>query len=301
MRNKYDGYMILKFLLMTLVISWSIWIPMALNRLNIIEFEIPIIIGQSIGALGPLISLFVLNRLSKGSMKVKEIFDSIRLKGERSIWLVPAAVLLPLLTIIGNFISFISRNEVDFNIFRLESLESFGFGLIGLIPLLFFTGLLSSPFFEEPCWRGYALGELQRRLGREIGSLLLGTYWWIWHQPINIANGINVTLYSYLLMLSHSLIIDSVYNLSNRNLLSAMFAHSSLIVISIFIYQSTNPYVIVTFLIAIITLRIAESKIKKTNSDYTEEKDSPQPKNSLSKQYKISINHIKIKKGVILK
>ncbi|MFX1378034.1 MAG: CPBP family intramembrane glutamic endopeptidase [Promethearchaeota archaeon] len=283
---------------MSLVISWSIWIPMALNRINIIEFEIPIIIGQSIGALGPLITLFILNKLSQGSMGVKDIFNSIRLKGERSIWLVPAAILLPILTITGNFIDFIMGNETNFNILRFENIELFGYGLIGLIPLVFFTGLLSSPFFEEPCWRGYALGELQKRLGREIGSLLLGTYWWIWHQPINIANGINVSLYSYLLMLSYSFIIDSFYNLSNRNLLSAMLAHSSLIVISTFFYQSNNLYILLTFLIGIFTLRIVESKIKKTALKFKEEKNKPQPKNSLSQQYKISIDHIKIEKGV---
>ncbi|MFX0023264.1 MAG: CPBP family intramembrane glutamic endopeptidase [Candidatus Hermodarchaeota archaeon] len=292
MKNNYDGYMILKFFLMALIISWLIWIPMALNRLNIIEFEIPIIIGQSIGALGPLISLFILNKLSKRSLGVKEIFNSIRLKGERTIWLIPAAVTLPILTIIGNIIKFFVNNEIVLNILNLEAVELYGYGLIGLIPLLLFTGLLSSPFFEEPCWRGYALSELQRRFGREIGSLLLGTYWWVWHQPINIANGLDVSFYSYLLMLSHSLIIDSLYNLSNKNLLSAMFAHSSLIVVSVFVYQSNNLYIFLPFLIAIFTLRILEWKRKKTDLSSEEEKVFPQPEISLHKQDKIDINYI---------
>jgi len=281
LKKLIERYQVLIFFLMALAISWSIWIPMALDRLNIIQFKIPIIVGQSIGAFGPLISLFLLDKISKGAIGVKEIFDSIRIKGERVVWLFPAALTLPLLTIAGNIINFLVGSESQLNILKSEPLELLGYGLIGVIPLLLFAGLLSSPLFEEPGWRGYGLSKLQGRFGRHIGSLLLGTYWWLWHQPINIANGFEVTLYSYLLMLSHSFIFDSIYNLSNKNLLSAMFAHSSAIVTYTFIYQSDNLYVLLIFLIAIITMRILEWKRKESISAFKEEQVVIQHEKSL--------------------
>ncbi|MFX0056714.1 MAG: CPBP family intramembrane glutamic endopeptidase [Candidatus Hodarchaeota archaeon] len=260
MKKSVEKYMILIFFLMALTLSWLIWIPMALGQLDIINFKIPIIVGQSIGGLAPLFSMILLDKISKGAISIKEIFDHIRLKGKKTMWLPISAVTLPFLTIIGNLINFLVGNEIYLFIFKNEPLETLGLWLIGIIPLLFFAGLLSSPLFEEPCWRGFALGVLQGRFGRQIGSLLVGSFWWIWHQPINIANGLEVTLYSYLLMVGHSFIIDSLYNLSNKNLLTAMFAHSSLIVTTTFIYSSNNPFVLLMFLLAIIILRILEWK-----------------------------------------
>jgi len=216
--------------------------------------------GKASGSMAEALEAILGNRISKGAINIKEIFDRIRLRGKKNLWLPIAAVTLPLLTIIGNLINFLVGNEIHLFIFKNEPLEALGFWLIGIIPLLFFAGLVSSPLFEEPCWRGFALGMLQGRFGRQIGSLLLGSFWWIWHQPINIANGLEISFYSYLLMVSHSFIIDSLYNLSNKNLLAAMFAHSSLIVTFNFIYSSNNPYILLLFLFGIISLRILEWK-----------------------------------------
>ncbi|MFX0001650.1 MAG: CPBP family intramembrane glutamic endopeptidase [Candidatus Hodarchaeota archaeon] len=284
MKTFIERYQALIFFLIAIIFSWLIWIPMALDQLNIIQFKIPIIVGQTIGALGPLITLFILNKILRGALGAKEIFDSIRIKGEKTIWLFPAALTIPLLTISGNIVNFFIGNETQLNILKTGALELYSYGLIGLIPLLFFASLLSSPLFEEPCWRGYGLGKLQRIFGREIGSLFLGTYWWLWHQPINIANGLEVSLYSYLLMLSHSFIIDSFYNLSNKNLLSAMFTHSSIIVSYNFIYQSKNLFVLLMFLIGILTLRTLEWRKKKEGSTFKQQEISIQPESSLYRQ-----------------
>ena len=119
-KKAIERYQTIIFFLVTLALSWSIWIPMALNRLNIIQFNIPIIIGQTIGALGPLITLFILNKTSKGAIEVKEIFDSIRIKGEKTIWLLPAALVIPLLTIIGNIFNFLIGTETQLNILKTE-------------------------------------------------------------------------------------------------------------------------------------------------------------------------------------
>jgi membrane protease YdiL (CAAX protease family) len=68
--------------------------------------------------------------------------------------------------------------------------------------------LLTSPLFEEPAWRGFALGSLQARLGREVGSLVVGLLWWLWHQPMNLTFGLEPTLYSAISMVALSLMGD---------------------------------------------------------------------------------------------
>ncbi|MFW9976075.1 MAG: hypothetical protein ACFFDQ_12465, partial [Candidatus Thorarchaeota archaeon] len=75
---------------------------------------------------------------------------------------------------------------------------------------------------------------------REIGSLLVGSYWWLWHQMSNISFGLYPTILGYFSMLGQSFAIDSMFNLSRRNLLVAMFAHQSLFITFTYLYRS--PY-----------------------------------------------------------
>ncbi|MFX1514736.1 MAG: hypothetical protein ACFFC6_00360 [Promethearchaeota archaeon] len=62
--------------------------------------------------------------------------------------------------------------------------------------------------------------------------------WWLWHIPINIANGVEITIFSYLSMIVASLAIDTIYMMSDRNLLTAMIIHSSLIVQFSYMYYN---------------------------------------------------------------
>lgn len=257
---------LLIYFVFVLIISWAVWIPMALNNLKIIVFEIPLLLGSTIGAFGPLITLIILEKLTKRRVSADEIFKTIRLRsGPGRRWLIIAAVIFPLLTIGGTLLNFAVGNEANLQVLAPAPLQDLGWWLIGLIPLTFCGMLFSSPLLEEPGWRGFALGQLQEKFGRQLGSIMLGSFWWIWHVPLNIASGLNITIYSYCLMVAHSFLIDSIFNSSQKNLLSAMFAHASIWLTFTYFYSGTdNWYVVGIFIATVVVLRFWEWKKEKS-------------------------------------
>ena len=50
-------------------------------------------------------------------------------------------------------------------------------------------GLVSSPFFEELGWIGFATPELRKRFGVLATGLMMGVLWGLWHYPIFSASG----------------------------------------------------------------------------------------------------------------
>jgi uncharacterized protein len=42
---------------------------------------------------------------------------------------------------------------------------------------------------EEPGWRGFALPRLTERLGPNMGRLILGSAWPLWHLPLFVVAG----------------------------------------------------------------------------------------------------------------
>ena len=69
---------IILFYIISFGIAWIFWIPMALNHPEIIHFKIPMIVGQSIGAFAPLLSLFIISRLTKNKKMFVNYFISIK-------------------------------------------------------------------------------------------------------------------------------------------------------------------------------------------------------------------------------
>jgi membrane protease YdiL (CAAX protease family) len=242
-----------------MVIGWFWWIQMVLGFWPI---EL-IIIPSSLGGISPILTLMILQKYSDHAVDVDKIFNTTHTWRKRIPWLVLSALMLPIVTTIGNVLSFIVGNEAQLNLLNPELVE-LGLALIVIVPLTFFPGLLTSPLFEEPGWRGFALPKLQSRFGRECGSLIIGSYWWLWHQMSNLYWGLYPTPISYLLMLGYSFAIDSLFNLSRRNLLAAMFAHQSLFIVNTYLYKTANElsalFILAVIWTSVLVLRIFESR-----------------------------------------
>jgi len=261
---------LISYFLMVLIISWSFWIPMALHKLSIINFPIPVIVGSTIGAFSPLITLIIFEKITKGTISLNAILSTYRPNRQQIPWLILAAVIIPLSYVFANIFFYLSGLQGTLTIMTEETLESLGFWLFIIIPVTFFaTVLFSSPLGEEPGWRGFAIPRLQSKFGLNLGSLILGTFWWTWHQPINVANGLEMSLFSYFTMVLSSFIYDSLFNLSKRRILTAMFAHASTFITNIYIVVNRNNWWVVGILfLIVISLRFYEVK-KSKDQDIT--------------------------------
>ncbi|TFG11276.1 MAG: CPBP family intramembrane metalloprotease [Promethearchaeota archaeon] len=263
---------LISYFMMVLIISWSFWIPMALHKCHIIYFPIPIIVGSTIGAFSPLITLIIFEKITKGSISLNTILSTYKPNRQQIPWLILAAFIIPLSYVIANIFFYLNGLQSTLTIMTEEPFESLGFWLFIIIPVTFFaTVLFSSPLGEEPGWRGFAMPRLQSKFGLNLGSLMLGTFWWTWHQPINVANGLEISLFSYITMVLSSFIYDSLFNLSKRRILTAMFAHASTFITNIYIVVNSNNWWIVAILfLFVILLRIYEIKKNKIQLENSE-------------------------------
>ena len=79
--------------------------------------------------------------------------------------------------------------------------------------------------WEEPGFRGYALGRLEERFGLSVAPLVLGVFWIVWHLPLFLAG---IILWSDVItILAVSVVIAAVYHVGRESVLIAMLMHAT--------------------------------------------------------------------------
>ncbi len=239
------------------LISWASWTIMYLVYQGS-EPSLVVYIFSSIGGLGPLLALAILQKLSSGEISVRQILSQIKIRQTEKRWFIPAIFAIPMCTILGNLIYYVAGQEEQFQVIHAGP-DELGIFVLPVMVIHFTASLVTSPLFEEPGWRGFALGRLQKRFGRTIGSLYVGLLWWIWHQPMNLTFGLRPTFYSAVSMVVFSFIIDSLFNLSSHNLLTAMLSHQSYGTTNTFLYAGNENWISLGLkVILLVTLRLLE-------------------------------------------
>lgn len=147
-----------------------------------------------------------------------------------------------MLSILNTFIRYFFGDLNQLIFMQAEPLKALGVGLFAIIPIQFIASLFSSPLGEEPGWRGFVFIELHNKLGNNITSLIVGTMWWLWHIPLFITLGESLSFMSYIVILGHSFIIDSIFVLSGFNLLVAMLYHQGINTALIFFNSGTETF-----------------------------------------------------------
>ena len=156
------------YFLLTYAISWSLWLLGYLAGEGRIAMALFLL-----GGFEPMIAAAVVTRYTGGSVR--------RWAGQILRWRVPAryylyALGLPALiwTVINIELALFS-DKFDLTLLPGRLLTSVG---------TFFIVLTVGGGFEEPGWRGFALGRLQEWLSPVRATLLLGVIWGLWHIPV---------------------------------------------------------------------------------------------------------------------
>jgi membrane protease YdiL (CAAX protease family) len=261
------GFHPVLFYALAFAIAWIAWTPLLLHVRGLAEIPIPfpvaLFVCQTLGAFAPLISLLVIQRIKNTPGLVKQVLGRIRLTGVPLRWLLWPAMLPLLIAVSTAAIHALVSTDESLTILRQDPVDELGWALLLVIPFTFIVAMIGSPFGEEPGWRGYVLDQFIQRNQAWRGSALVAVLWWVWHVPLFIVLGVQPNSASFLEMVGHSLLIDSFFLLSNRNLLSAMLYHQGVNIAFMFFAPKTQSVVGVVLLLGIaLTLRtIAQRRL----------------------------------------
>ncbi len=79
--------------------------------------------------------------------------------------------------------------------------------------------------WEEPGFRGFALGRLEQTFGLATAPLLLGGFWVVWHLPLFITG--NILWPDVVVIVAASVVLAGVYHSARESILIAMLLHAT--------------------------------------------------------------------------
>ena len=173
---------ILIYLLISFIVSWSIWF--GLNALGLFGTLTYTIISALIMWL-PAASVAVTKLITKRKAIAFSWKPSLRknLKFFLLAWFLPI-----ILTSIGCIVYFlVFKENFTMQILETTSMELHQFLLLAIATII--PGSIFNMFFalgEEIGWRGFLTPELSKKSGRTKAYILTGIIWGVWHTPVNI-------------------------------------------------------------------------------------------------------------------
>lgn len=213
----------LTFYSLTLVISWSFWIPVAVSSQALL-LSWPSIFFLVAGAFGPTLSAIVLTAMDGGRSAVRGLLGQL-LKWRVGIRWYLVALLLP---------AALSFSAVALHVLLGGTAPRlYTPGPWYLLPAYFLVVLLFiGPITEEIGWRWYALPALQAKRSALSASLILGSSWAMWHLPLAWIGetswpGIPFPLFA-LAIVALTILFTWTYNSTEGNLLIVLLFHAAI-------------------------------------------------------------------------
>lgn len=218
----------IRFLLLTLILTWVPWIIIILTSLNTDMFAGTVLFA--IGGIAPtLVALYLLKKYGDKDTRKdywKRVVDFKRIKVK---WHFVIFLTVPIIMLLSIFISTFFGRDLIGQFLRPEYLEN----ALKLIPFIGFI-LIFGPLPEELGWRGYALDGLKIRYNGLIASLILGVVHAIWHIPLFFIQGypleemaaqpVMVVAY-FAMLIPKAVIFTWLFYRTNRSTLSAILFH----------------------------------------------------------------------------
>lgn len=201
---------LVSFLILSCLLSW--W-PGGLQAAGV---PLP---GPPNTGVGPFLAAVVVLGVTQGSTGVRQLLRSMVQ------WRAPArayvaGIGLPLL-VSGSAILI----TVMFGAARPSGSD---LALAAQIPIVILLLLLipgTGGAWEEPGWRGFALGRFEKRYGVVAGPLLLGGFWVFWHAPLFVTG--DILWPDVLVVVAASVVFGAVFHAGKDSVLIAMLFHAT--------------------------------------------------------------------------
>ena len=229
MRHPLAAYLLLAF-----AIAWLFWVPLAIlydggSNLDSLRGSPLVIVLQTLGVTGALISAIVVTGLTRGKRGVRGLLGGLKRWRVGLWWYAAACLVIPVLTVVG--IGVRGMLGVDPAVPEGSDLAAMlaDIGWIGLVltfPLQLVVQCFGSPLLEEPGWRGFALPQVRKRMPAAWAALLVGAIWGLWQVPLFLALDENLPV-SLALITMHGFFLGWLY-LNTNSLLIAVLGHASL-------------------------------------------------------------------------
>lgn len=222
------------YLLLAFAIAWLFWVPLAIlydggSNLDSLRGSPLVIVLQTLGVTGALISAIVVTGLTRGKRGVRGLLGGLKRWRVGLWWYAAACLVIPVLTVVG--IGVRGMLGVDPAVPEGSDLAAMlaDIGWIGLVltfPLQLLVQCFGSPLLEEPGWRGFALPQVRKRMPAAWAALLVGAIWGLWQVPLFLALDENLPV-SLALITMHGFFLGWLY-LNTSSLLIAVLGHASL-------------------------------------------------------------------------
>jgi membrane protease YdiL (CAAX protease family) len=212
-----------RFFILTFVLSWLIWIPLALSHFGVV-FNIPestSLVVRLLGVLMPAVSALILTAISGGRSALQDLWARLILWRVDLKWWLAAAVGQPALLVLAALIA----NLVSTPKVKPQPWISTSAFLVNV------TMLLVATLGEEIGWRGVALPGLQEKNSALKSSVILGFLWATWHLPFWLLLdtydqfGVNYLLLNFLFVLPLTFYITWFFNHGKGSILLAVMLH----------------------------------------------------------------------------
>lgn len=214
--NRYVTY----YFSLVLIIGGLAYTPWVLASYDMFPSNL-VFLFVIVGGVSPTIAALLAARLEFGGKGAEYLFSQFVRKSFSKWWLL-ASILVPLtLTLSAVMLWSIAGGTYVLDLMKIAEFS----------PILIASFLMN--MWEEIGWRGYALPALQKRYSALISSLIVGTFWALWHWPHfavkDSAMAVNYHnfLWFVIFMLLYSISYTWIYNSTNGSLLAASLYHAS--------------------------------------------------------------------------
>lgn len=204
------------FFILTLLLSWSVWIPTFLLVPE--NAQLPLIL---LGGFGPFLAAILVLWRKEGKAALKQwLRETFRFR-IKLIWYFVGGLFLPLGIALLHHTYYIlagGNSAFTFN-------QIWGIYVVALFSTTLFGG-----GFEEPGWRGFATPRLMIRFHPIMANVIVSFFWVLWHTPLYFGNWSGKgqpLLWFFIYAIGLSIILTWLYFKSSKSIIPVMLLHAA--------------------------------------------------------------------------